>query len=233
MVNKQKILIVDDDANIAELISLYLTKECFDTMIVEDGESALRAVDTFAPNLILLDLMLPGIDGYQVCREVRSSSSVPIIMLSAKGEIFDKVLGLELGADDYMEKPFDSKELVARVKAVLRRYKPAAAVPAKPAVECVEYPDLTINKTNYSVMYMGKNVDMPPKELEILYFLASRPNQVFTREQLLDKLWGYEYVGDTRTVDVHIKRLREKLNNNHNWSIATVWGIGYKFEWRS
>ena len=144
MVNKQKILIVDDDANIAELISLYLTKECFDTMIVEDGESALRAVDTFAPNLILLDLMLPGIDGYQVCREVRSSSSVPIIMLSAKGEIFDKVLGLELGADDYMEKPFDSKELVARVKAVLRRYKPTAAVPAKPAVECVEYPDLTI-----------------------------------------------------------------------------------------
>ena len=233
MVNKQKILIVDDDANIAELISLYLTKECFDTMIVEDGESALRAVDTFAPNLILLDLMLPGIDGYQVCREVRSNSSVPIIMLSAKGEIFDKVLGLELGADDYMEKPFDSKELVARVKAVLRRYKPAAAVPTKPAVECVEYPDLTINKTNYSVMYMGKNVDMPPKELELLYFLASSPNQVFTREQLLDKLWGYEYVGDTRTVDVHIKRLREKLNNNHNWSIATVWGIGYKFEWRS
>ena len=232
MVNKQKILIVDDDANIAELISLYLTKECFDTMIVEDGESALRAVDTFAPNLILLDLMLPGIDGYQVCREVRSSSSVPIIMLSAKGEIFDKVLGLELGADDYMEKPFDSKELVARVKAVLRRYKPAAAVPAKPAVECVEYPDLTINKTNYSVMYMGKNVDMPPKELELLYFLASSPNQVFTREQLLDHIWGYEYIGDTRTVDVHVKRLREKIKDHANWSLATVWGIGYKFEVR-
>ena len=230
MVNKQKILIVDDDANIAELISLYLTKECFDTMIVEDGESALRAVDTFAPNLILLDLMLPGIDGYQVCREVRSSSSVPIIMLSAKGEIFDKVLGLELGADDYMEKPFDSKELVARVKAVLRRYKPAAAVPAKPAVECVEYPDLTINKTNYSVMYMGKNVDMPPKELELLYFLASSPNQVFTREQLLDHIWGYEYIGDTRTVDVHIKRLREKIKDHNGWSLSTVWGIGYKFE---
>ena len=230
MVNKQKILIVDDDANIAELISLDLTKECFDTMIVEDGESALRAVDTFAPNLILLDLMLPGIDGYQVCREVRSSSSVPIIMLSAKGEIFDKVLGLELGADDYMEKPFDSKELVARVKAVLRRYKPAAAVPAKPAVECVEYPDLTINKTNYSVMYMGKNVDMPPKELELLYFLAASPNQVFTREQLLDHIWGYEYIGDTRTVDVHIKRLREKIKDNPNWALSTVWGIGYKFE---
>lgn len=233
MVNKQKILIVDDDANIAELISLYLTKECFDTMIVEDGESALRAVDTFAPNLILLDLMLPGIDGYQVCREVRSSSSVPIIMLSAKGEIFDKVLGLELGADDYMEKPFDSKELVARVKAVLRRYKPAAAVPAKPAVECVEYPDLTINKTNYSVMYMGKNVDMPPKELELLYFLAASPNQVFTREQLLDHIWGYEYIGDTRTVDVHIKRLREKIKDHANWKISTIWGIGYKFEVRN
>ena len=232
MVNKQKILIVDDDANIAELISLYLTKECFDTMIVEDGESALRAVDTFAPNLILLDLMLPGIDGYQVCREVRSSSSVPIIMLSAKGEIFDKVLGLELGADDYMEKPFDSKELVARVKAVLRRYKPAAAVPAKPAVECVEYPDLTINKTNYSVMYMGKNVDMPPKELELLYFLAASPNHVFSREQLLDQSWGYEYIGDTRTVDVHIKRLREKIKDHANWKIATIWGIGYKFEVR-
>ena len=221
MVNKQKILIVDDDANIAELISLYLTKECFDTMIVEDGESALRAVDTFAPNLILLDLMLPGIDGY-----------VPIIMLSAKGEIFDKVLGLELGADDYMEKPFDSKELVARVKAVLRRYKPAAAVPAKPAVECVEYPDLTINKTNYSVMYMGKNVDMPPKELELLYFLAASPNHVFSREQLLDQIWGYEYIGDTRTVDVHIKRLREKIKDHANWKIATIWGIGYKFEVR-
>ena len=232
MVNKQKILIVDDDANIAELISLYLTKECFDTMIVEDGESALRAVDTFAPNLILLDLMLPGIDGYQVCREVRSSSSVPIIMLSAKGEIFDKVLGLELGADDYMEKPFDSKELVARVKAVLRRYKPAAAVPAKPAVECVEYPDLTINKTNYSVMYMGKNVDMPPKELELLYFLAASPNHVFSREQLLDQIWGCEYIGDTRTVDVHIKRLREKIKDHANWKIATIWGIGYKFEVR-
>ena len=179
MVNKQKILIVDDDANIAELISLYLTKECFDTMIVEDGESALRAVDTFAPNLILLDLMLPGIDGYQVCREVRSSSSVPIIMLSAKGEIFDKVLGLELGADDYMEKPFDSKELVARVKAVLRRYKPAAAVPAKPAVECVEYPDLTINKTNYSVMYMEKMSICRQRSWSFSIFWQLRPTTFF------------------------------------------------------
>lgn len=232
MANKQKILIVDDDANIAELISLYLTKECFDTMIVGDGESALNAADSFSPNLILLDLMLPGIDGYQVCREVRSRSNVPIIMLSAKGEIFDKVLGLELGADDYMEKPFDSKELVARVKAVLRRYKPAPAIPSKPSVECVEYEGLTVNKTNYSVLYLGNTVDMPPKELELLYFLASSPNHVFSREQLLDQIWGYEYIGDTRTVDVHIKRLREKIKDYANWKIATIWGIGYKFEVR-
>ncbi len=232
MANKQKILIVDDDANIAELISLYLTKECFDTMIVGDGESALNAVGSFQPNLILLDLMLPGIDGYQVCREVRSRSNVPIIMLSAKGEIFDKVLGLELGADDYMEKPFDSKELVARVKAVLRRYKPAPAIPSKPSVECVEYDGLTVNKTNYSVLYLGNTVDMPPKELELLYFLASSPNHVFSREQLLDQIWGYEYIGDTRTVDVHIKRLREKIKDYANWKIATIWGIGYKFEVR-
>ncbi len=232
MVNKQKILIVDDDYNIAELISLYLTKECFDTMIVGDGESALAAIPTFSPNLILLDLMLPGIDGYQVCREVRAQSNVPIIMLSAKGEIFDKVLGLELGADDYMEKPFDSKELVARVKAVLRRYKAAPSAPAKPSEECVEYPDLIINKTNYSVTYMGKKVDMPPKELELLYFLASSPNHVFSREQLLDQIWGYEYMGDTRTVDVHIKRLREKIKDHANWKLSTIWGIGYKFEVR-
>lgn len=163
MVNRQKILIVDDDSNIAELISLYLTKECFETMIANDGESALLLADSFAPNLILLDLMLPGIDGYQVCREIRAKSAIPIIMLSAKGEIFDKVLGLELGADDYMEKPFDSKELVARVKAVLRRYKPAATTAAAPDVKCVEYPDLTINQTNYSVIYMGKTVEMPPR----------------------------------------------------------------------
>lgn len=232
MVSKQKILIVDDDNNIAELISLYLTKECFETMIVNDGESALSAVDSFAPNLILLDLMLPGIDGYQVCREVRAKLSTPIIMLSAKGEIFDKVLGLELGADDYMEKPFDSKELVARVKAVLRRYKPTSAVSSDADVKSVEYPDLIINQTNYSVIYMGKNIDMPPKELELLYFLASSPNHVFTREQLLDQIWGYEYIGDTRTVDVHIKRLREKIKDHASWKISTIWGIGYKFEVR-
>ena len=216
--------------------SLYLTKECFETHIVYDGESALDAVKIFDPNLIILDLMLPGIDGYQVCREVRMTSSVPIIMLSAKGEIFDKVLGLELGADDYMEKPFDSKELVARVKAVLRRFKgssaPAAAEPEAPAVKIkkVEYPDLVINLTNYSVIYKGKNLEMPPKELELLYFLASSPNQVFTREQLLDQIWGYEYIGDTRTVDVHIKRLREKIHDHESWRLSTVWGIGYKFE---
>ena len=230
MVSKQKILIVDDDNNIAELISLYLTKECFDTMIVNDGESVMPAMETFAPNLILLDLMLPGIDGYQVCREVRAQYSVPIIMLSAKGEVFDKVLGLELGADDYMEKPFDSKELVARAKAVLRRYKPSNAPTENPNDKCVEYEDLTINLTNYSVIYMGHTVEMPPKELELLYFLASSPNQVFTREQLLDHIWGYEYIGDTRTVDVHIKRLREKIKDHNGWSLSTVWGIGYKFE---
>lgn len=230
MVNKQKIMIVDDDNNIAELVSLYLTKECFETMIVNDGETALSSLEAFDPNLILLDLMLPGIDGYQVCREIRVKSSVPIIMLSAKGEVFDKVLGLELGADDYIEKPFDTKELVARVKAVLRRYKTAAPAAVKNDDKLVEYKDLIINQTNYSVTYMGQKVEMPPKELELLYFLASSPNHVFTREQLLDQIWGYEYIGDTRTVDVHIKRLREKLKDNSEWKIATIWGIGYKFE---
>ena len=229
MVTKQKILIVDDDNNIAELISLYLTKECFETKIVNDGELALKEFQTFRPNLILLDLMLPGIDGYQVCRELRHTSDVPIIMLSAKGETFDKVLGLELGADDYIIKPFDSKELVARVRAVLRRFQPKQAAVVSDE-KCATYPDLIVNLTNYSVTYMGKQVDMPPKELELLYFLASSPNQVFTREQLLDHIWGYEYIGDTRTVDVHIKRLREKIKDHTNWAITTVWGIGYKFE---
>lgn len=234
MAEKQRILIVDDDYNIAELISLYLTKECFETKIVGDGEEALRVFPEFQPNLILLDLMLPGIDDYQVCRELRSTSQVPIIMLSAKGEIFDKVLGLELGADDYMIKPFDSKELVARVKAVLRRYQPPVQTPASSVTEqhgnFVEYPDLIVNLTNYSVIYNGHSIELPPKELELLYFLASSPNQVFTREQLLDHIWGYEYIGDTRTVDVHIKRLREKIKGNDKWALTTVWGIGYKFE---
>jgi DNA-binding response OmpR family regulator len=236
MINKQKILIVDDDVNIAELISLYLTKECFDTLIVNDGEAAITAFASYQPNLVLLDLMLPGIDGYEVCREIRKTSKVPIIMLSAKGEIFDKVLGLELGADDYVIKPFDSKELVARVRAVLRRFQPGkeepkeeSAVPT-PSGDYVAYTDLIINLSNYSVRYLGENIEMPPKELELLYFLASHPNQVFTREQLLDHIWGYEYYGDTRTVDVHIKRLREKIKDHQDWSLGTVWGIGYKFE---
>lgn len=233
MANKQKILIVDDDENIAELISLYMTKECFETKIVYDGESALQEANSFSPDLILLDLMLPGIDGYQVCREVRQKSQTPIIMLSAKGEVFDKVLGLELGADDYLEKPFDTKELVARVKAVLRRYKTTS--PAQPAFDSkqVSYPDLTVNLTNYSVIYKGKTVDMPPKELELLYFLAASPNHVFTRDQLLNQIWGYDYIGDTRTVDVHIKRLREKIKDHESWRISTIWSVGYKFEVRN
>ncbi|MBQ2238948.1 MAG: response regulator transcription factor [Lachnospiraceae bacterium] len=235
MVAKQKILIVDDDENIAELISLYLVKECFDTEIVTNGLDALESFKTYQPNLILLDIMLPGMDGYEVCQEIRKSSNVPIIMLSAKGEVFDKVLGLKIGADDYIMKPFDSNELVARVRAVLRRFQPVtqtAVTDSSRSGEFVEYSNLNINLTNYTVTYCGKNIEMPPKELELFYFLASNPNQVFTREQLLDKIWGYDYIGDTRTVDVHIKRLREKLPNSadNNWSITTVWGIGYKFE---
>ena len=236
MAYKQKILIVDDDANIAELISLYLMKECFDTCIAEDGEDALAKCDEFQPDLILLDLMLPGIDGYEVCREIRKTSRVPVIMLSAKGETFDKVLGLELGADDYMVKPFDSKELVARVRAVLRR-QATSGLPEKIPTpqheekgDVVKYEDITVNKDNYTVVYKGSTVDMPPKELELLYFLMTNPNKVFTREQLLDHIWGYDYIGDTRTVDVHIKRLREKIKDTGNWCLATVWGVGYKFE---
>lgn len=234
MAAKQRILIVDDDENIAELISLYLNKECFETKIVYDGENALEQLLLFKPNLILLDLMLPGIDGYQVCREIRKSNNVPIIMLSAKGETFDKVLGLELGADDYIIKPFETKELIARVKAVLRRYQlPHAPNAHTDGGKCVEYPDLIINLDNYSVTYYARTIEMPPKELELLYFLASAPNQVFTREQLLDNIWGYDYIGDTRTVDVHIKRIREKINDHSHWAIETVWGIGYKFVTKS
>lgn len=236
MAEKQKILIVDDDSNIAELISLYLTKECYDTTIVEDGQAALDAFRKDTYNLILLDIMLPGIDGYEVCREIRKTSLIPIIMLSAKGEIFDKVLGLELGADDYIIKPFDSKELVARVKAVLRRFSNVSSTNQAPTPTTedlnknqVTYTDLVINLSDYTVTYMNKNIDMPPKEIELFYFLASHPNQVFTREQLLEHIWGYDYIGDTRTVDVHIKRLREKIKDHANWSLSTVWGIGYKF----
>ena len=233
MADKQKILIVDDDNNIAELISLYLVKECYDTLIVNDGESALDKIPEFRPDLMLLDIMLPGIDGYEVCRRVRTTSELPIIMLSAKGETFDKVLGLQLGADDYIEKPFDSKEMVARVKAVRRRSVSKTSEVKENIdsdIDAVAYPDLIINLTNYSVTYKGNTIDMPPKELELLYFLASSPNRVFTREQLLDRIWGYEYSGDTRTVDVHIKRIREKIGEGDSWRISTIWGKGYKFE---
>lgn len=231
MPQTQKILIVDDDENIAELVSLYLKKELFDTKIAYDGESALRAVAEYNPNLIVLDIMLPGIDGYEVCREVRKTLTTPIIMLSAKGETFDKVLALELGADDYMVKPLETKEFIARVKALLRRSTSFNSEEKKKG-KTVSYPSLTVNLDNYSVQYNGQFIDMPPKEIELLYFLASSPNQVFTREQLLDNIWCYEYVGETRTVDVHIKRIREKIKDTEHWSIQTVWGIGYKFEVR-
>jgi DNA-binding response OmpR family regulator len=235
---KPKILIVDDDENIAELISLYLNKECFDTEIAPDGETALAVIESYNPDLILLDLMLPGMDGYEVCQQIRRTRETPIIMLSAKGEVFDKVLGLKMGADDYIIKPFDSNEMVARVRAVLRRTQRTEEkekevtpqVPSEKKGEFVEYDQLIVNISNYTVTFCGKNIDMPPKELELLYFLASRPNQVFTREQLLNQLWGYDYMGDTRTVDVHIKRLREKLEGDFPWTITTVWRVGYKFE---
>jgi DNA-binding response OmpR family regulator len=228
MSNKLKILIVDDDTNIAELIALYLDKEGYETKRAHSGREALDVFPSYAPHLVLLDLMLPEIDGYQVCREIRQSSSVPIIMLTAKGEVFDKVLGLELGADDYMVKPFDTKELLARVKAVLRRYDSRDVNISRQIV----FPNITINQSTYIVTYHGKELELPPKEFELLSFLAQHPNQVFTREQLLDKIWGYEFMGDTRTVDVHIKRIREKMPYEDVWSIKTVWGVGYKFEVR-
>ena len=226
--SKQKILIVDDDNNIAELISLYLTKECYDTKIVNDGEEALHAFEHYNPNLILLDLMLPGIDGYQVCREIREISSKPVIMVTAKGEVFDKVLGLELGADDFVTKPFDMKELSARVKAVLRRYQSHTR---QSDDEVIKFENIEISLQKYELKLRGKSVDVPPKELELLYFLASNYNRVFTRDQLLDKVWGFDYLGDSRTVDVHVKRLREKLEGvSDKWVLKTVWGVGYKFE---
>lgn len=225
MSGKQKILVVDDDRHIAELISLYLEKEGYDTKEAYDGREALKEAEAIKPDLIVLDLMLPGLDGYQVCTEIRKSSNVPIIMLTAKGETFDKVLGLELGADDYIVKPFDSKELVARVKAVLRRYEAKQSGDSN----ILRYPNLEINLSNYSVTYHGKSLEFPPKEFELLYYLAEHPNHVFTREQLLDHIWGYEYVGDTRTVDVHVKRIREKLNQDDEWGVLTVWSVGYKF----
>ena len=226
-----KILIIDDDAAVCETIKNYFEKEGYEVKAVNDGNSGVDNFKLYNPDIVLLDIVLPKKDGWQVCREIREVSNQPIIMISAKNDTFDKVLGLELGADDYIMKPFDSKELVARVKAVLRRYQPIKTISAPSSVtKCVEYADLTINLSNYSVVYKGTQVDMPPKELELLYFLAASPNQVFTREQLLDHIWGYEYIGDTRTVDVHVKRLREKIKDHEKWQISTVWGIGYKFE---
>lgn len=223
-----KILIVDDDTNISELISLYLNKEGYETKEVVDGRLALQVFEEYKPDLVILDIMLPSSDGYDVCKEIRKKNRTPIIMLTAKGEVFDKVLGLELGADDYMVKPFDPKELMARVKAVLRRN--IQPVEEEKTKNRIVLDSLIIDKDNYSVTYEGNLVELPPKELEVLYFLASHPKQVFTREQLLDKIWGYDFVGDTRTVDVHIKRLRDKFEGDHTWSIKTVWGVGYKFE---
>lgn len=224
-----KILIVDDDTNIVELIRLYLEKEGFSASVANNGVKALELFKEEAPSLVILDIMMPEMDGWQVCREIRRISNIPIIMLTAKGETFDKVLGLELGADDYMVKPFETKELVARVKAVLRRFESKDSQTVKEIV----YPNLTINLSNYELKLSGKIVEVPPKELELLYFLASNPNRVFTREQLLEEVWGFDYFGDSRTVDVHIKRLREKLEGiDANWQLKTVWGVGYKFEVR-
>ena len=224
MSSKTKILVVDDDAHIMELITLYLNKEGYETKEARTGRQAVDIFPVYSPHLVLLDLMLPEMDGYQVCGEIRKISSVPIIMLTARGETFDKVLGLEMGADDYIVKPFDPKELMARVKAVLRRYE------TKEPTRQVVLPNLTINQSNHTTTYHGRELELPPKEFELLHFFTTHPNQVFTRDQLLDHIWGYEFAGDTRTVDVHIKRLREKMNKEDNWSIKTVWGIGYKFE---
>ena len=223
---KTKILVIDDDVNICELIRLYFEKEGYEVITAHNGIKAIDTFSKFAPNIVILDIMLPGADGWQVCREIRKISNIPIIMLTAKGETFDKVLGLELGADDYMVKPFDPKELVARVKAVLRRYEHKNI-----DTQEIVYPNLVINRSNYVVKFNGKELGLPPKELELLYFLASNPNKVFTREQLLEHVWGYDFYGDSRTVDVHIKRLREKLEpQNQSWQLKTVWGVGYKFE---
>ena len=224
----EKILVVDDDSNICELLRLYLEKEGYDVKIVNDGVSAVNAFKQESPDLMILDIMLPKLDGWQVCREIRKFSDKPIIMLTAKGETFDKVLGLELGADDYMTKPFDTKEMVARIKAVLRR---TGATAAADTVKEVNFENLSVNLTNYEMKVKGVPVDTPPKELELIYHLASNPNRVFTRDQLLDEVWGFDYYGDSRTVDVHVKRLREKLEGvSDKWELKTVWGVGYKFE---
>ena len=224
-----KIMVVDDDSNICELLRLYLEKEGYDTILAENGTQALEKFDREKPDLILLDIMMPQLDGWQVCREIRKKSQCPIIMLTAKGEVFDKVLGLELGADDYVVKPFEAKEVVARVKAVLRR----SGIQNDKKVKEVRYDGLYINMENYELRIRGKQVDTPPKEMELIFHLASNPNRVFTRDQLLDEVWGFEYYGDSRTVDVHVTRLREKLDGvSDQWNLKTVWGVGYKFEVR-
>jgi len=225
-----KILIVDDDENICELLRLYLEKDNFETLVAYDGRQAVEFNAKYSPDLILLDIMLPQLDGWQVCREIRKTSEVPIIMLTAKGETFDKILGLELGADDYVTKPFDTKEVIARIKAVLRRSNDNDN---QNKISEVRYDKLKINLTNYELVVDGKRIDTPPKELELVYHLASNPNRVYTRDQLLDEVWGFDYYGDSRTVDVHVKRLREKLENiSEEWCLKTVWGVGYKFEVR-
>ena len=225
--NNRKILIVDDDQNICELLRLYIEKEGYSTAIANDGEQAIELFEREQPSLILLDIMLPKMDGWQVCREIRKNSDCPIIMLTAKGEVFDKILGLELGADDYVVKPFEAKEVVARIRAVLRR----TGSSDEDAVKEVRWDKLVINLTNYELIVNDKQVDTPPKELELLYHLASNPNKVFTRDQLLDQVWGFEYYGDSRTVDVHVKRIREKIDGvSDKWELRTVWGVGYKFE---
>lgn len=226
--SKQTILIADDDSNICELLRLYLEKDGFKTVIANNGREALDFADKFSPDLIVLDIMMPQLDGWQVCREIRKKSNTPIIMLTAKGETFDKILGLELGADDYVSKPFDSKEVVARIKAILRR---SGADDKDSDIKEVRFDKLIINLTNYELVVDGKRIDTPPKELKLIYHLASNPNRVYTRDQLLDEVWGFDYYGDSRTVDVHVKRLREKLENvSPEWSLKTVWGVGYKFE---
>ena len=227
MMSAGKILVVDDDQNICELLRLYIEKEGFEVRIANDGRKALEIFEEQNPDLIMLDIMLPELDGWQVCREIRKKSQCPIIMLTAKGEVFDKVLGLELGADDYVVKPFETKEVVARIKAVLRRY----GSNAEEQVKEVRYEKLSINLTNSELKVDGVAIDTPPKEMELIYHLASNPNRVFTRDQLLDEVWGFDYYGDSRTVDVHVKRLREKLEGvSDKWALKTVWGVGYKFE---
>jgi len=223
-----RILIIDDDVNICEAIKIYLEKEFYEVITAHDGAAGVESFKANSPDLVLLDIMMTEKDGWQVCREIQEISNVPIIMLTAKGEVFDKVLGLELGADDFMTKPFDMKELSVRIKTVLRRCKTRED---KSADETIRYDNIEISKQKYQLKIKGKAVDLPPKELELLYFLASNANQVFTRDQLLDKVWGFDYIGDTRTVDVHIKRLREKLEGvSDKWTLKTVWSVGYKFE---